>query len=42
MMERRGAYGVLVGKPLRKLDLDWRIILKYIFKRVDGAWTVLM
>ena len=28
MRERRGAYRVLVGKPLGKLGLDRRIILK--------------
>jgi hypothetical protein len=42
MRERRGAYRVLVGKLLGKLGLDGRIILKCIFKNVDGVWTLLM
>jgi len=44
MGERRVSYRVLVGKPERKnllkgLSLDRKIILKWIFKKWDGAWT---
>jgi hypothetical protein len=50
MGERRGAYRILLGKtegvsPLGRprLDIDWRIILKWIFKTLDGeAWTGLI
>jgi hypothetical protein len=43
MREIRGAYMVLVGKPKRKRPLGkptcrWRMILKLIFKKWDGAW----
>ena len=36
--ERRGVYRVLVGKPERKNhlgdpDVDWRIILRWIFRK---------
>jgi hypothetical protein len=47
MGERRGAHRVLVGKP-EKIDnledpgVDWRIILKWIFRKWDGAWTGLI
>jgi hypothetical protein len=42
MGERRGAYRALVGKPERRRPLedpgiDWRIILKWIFERLDGG-----
>jgi hypothetical protein len=37
MGDRRVLYGVLVGRPevKRKLGVDWRIILKFIFKKWD-------
>jgi hypothetical protein len=42
MGERRGAYGVLVGKPRERdhfedPDLDGRIILGWIFRKKDGG-----
>jgi hypothetical protein len=42
MGERRGAYSALVGKPegrnhLEDPDVDGRIILKWIFERLDGG-----
>jgi hypothetical protein len=41
MGERRGAYRALVGKPerdhLEYPGVDWRIILKWIFERLDGG-----
>jgi hypothetical protein len=38
MGEMRNAYKILVGKPkgidhLRDLDVDWRMILKWIVKK---------
>jgi hypothetical protein len=45
MGERRGVYGVLVGKPEEKNHLedpgvDGRIILRSIFRKWDvGPWT---
>jgi hypothetical protein len=45
MGERRGAYGVLEGKPEGKRPLedqgvDRKIILRWIFRKWDlGAWT---
>jgi hypothetical protein len=42
MGERRGAYRALVGKPEGRRPLGrptrkWRIILKWIFERLDGG-----
>jgi hypothetical protein len=48
MGEGRGAYRVLVGtpegmRPLGRPRRRWRIILKWIFKKWDGAaWTGLI
>jgi hypothetical protein len=45
LFNSRGVYRVLVGKPerrnhLKDPDVDGRIILKWIFERLDGgAWT---
>jgi hypothetical protein len=45
MVERRGVYSVLVGKPERKKPLRrrrhrWGIILRQIFRKWDvGVWT---
>jgi len=42
---RRGAYIVLVGnpegkRPLGDLIVDWRIIIKWVFRKWDvEAWT---
>jgi hypothetical protein len=38
MGKKRCAYSVLVGKPQREINLedlavDWRIILKWVFKK---------
>ena len=41
--DRRGAYRALVRRPegerdhLEDVDADWRIILKKIFKNLDGG-----
>jgi len=46
--DRRGAYSVLVGKPVGKNNLedsgvDGKIILKWIFRKWDkGTWTGLI
>jgi hypothetical protein len=41
--EKRGAYRILVGRPecdyLGYPGVDRRIILKWIYKKWDGAWT---
>jgi hypothetical protein len=42
--ERRGAYRSLVGRPegrnhLKDLGVDGRLVLKWIFDKLDGAWT---
>ena len=43
--EKRGVYRVLVGKPEGKRPLgrpriEWRIILRWIFRKWDvGVWT---
>jgi hypothetical protein len=48
MGESRGVHRVLVGKPEEKRPLgspsvDWRIILRWIFRKWDvGAWTGLI
>jgi hypothetical protein len=47
MEKRRGAYRDLVGKPERgrtlgRPSVDGRIILKWIFENLDGAWTELV
>jgi len=42
MGERRGLYRVLVGKPegKRPLGVDGRIILRWIFRKLDArVWT---
>ena len=41
--ERKGADRVLVGKSEgKKPGVDGRIILRWIFRKWDGAWTGLM
>jgi hypothetical protein len=48
MGDKRGAYRVLVGRlegnrPLGRPGVDWRIILKSFFKKLDGEpWTGLI
>jgi hypothetical protein len=44
MGEKQGAYRILVGRPESRHHLgdpgvDGRIILKWIFKQWDGAWS---
>jgi hypothetical protein len=45
MVEDRDVYRVLVGKPegknhLKELEVDWRLILRWIFRKLDvGVWT---
>jgi hypothetical protein len=44
MGERRGSYRALVGKPEGRKPhgspgVDRKIILKWIFERLDRAWT---
>jgi len=45
LWKRRGAHGVLVGKPegrdlLEDPGVEWRIILRWIFRQWDvGPWT---
>jgi len=45
MVENRGVYRVLVGKPegknhLKELGVDGRLILRWIFRKLDvGLWT---
>jgi hypothetical protein len=43
MGENRGVYRVLVGKPegnipFGKQDVDGRIILRWIFRKLGGSW----
>jgi hypothetical protein len=45
MGERRGAYRVLMGSPEGKRPLQrrrWGILLKWIFRKCDGAWAGLI
>jgi len=42
--ERRGAYRVLLGRPRKRdhfesLELNGRIILKWVLNKLDSGWT---
>jgi hypothetical protein len=38
MGKRRGACRILMGKPEGRPRRRWRIILKWLFKRLDGEY----